>query len=101
MTLDALGTPGNAALLVVLLAGHVLGDFLLQTQRVADLKEERTGPLLLHGALVLAAQLGVLLPIWTWPAAGLMVAAALMHTACDAIRTRVPGGASLVAFFLD
>jgi hypothetical protein len=59
------GHPPELALLVVLLAGHVFGDFLLQTQRVADAKEHSTPAMLAHGVLVLVGHLVVIAPIWT------------------------------------
>jgi len=94
-------TPQELAVLVVLLAGHVFGDFLFQSQRVADAKEKSGAVMLAHGGLVLVAHLAVLAPVWTWRAAGLMTGLSVLHTAVDAVRARVRGGASLQAFAID
>jgi hypothetical protein len=94
---------GPGALLVLLLAGHVLGDFLFQTEWMAREKEKRWGPLLLHSVVVLFVHAAVLAPFLTSRlAAGLLFLAAA-HLLFDALRIRAFGvwGASLGAFILD
>jgi len=94
---------GPGALLVILLAGHVFGDFLFQTEWIAREKAKRWGPLLLHGAVMLAVHAVVLAPFLTVRLALGLVCLAVAHVALDALRIRAFGvwGGSLGAFFLD
>lgn len=94
---------GPGGLLVILLAAHVLGDFLFQTEWIAREKEKRWGPLFLHGAVMLAVHAAVLAPFLTGRLALGLVCLALVHVALDALRIKACGvwGGSLGAFFLD
>lgn len=94
---------GPAALLVLLVAGHVMGDFLLQSRRMAEAKELRLGPMFAHGAVVLVAHAVVAWPFLNWPLAVVLLVLAVVHTLLDIVRSRACGawGASLSAFFTD
>jgi hypothetical protein len=92
-----------AQVLALLVVAHVIGDFLLQNERMARAKERRWSALLLHGLLVFGAHVALLAPFLDGGlAAGLLVLAAV-HVATDAVRSRALGtwGASLAAFFTD
>jgi hypothetical protein len=94
---------GPGALLVLLLAGHVLGDFLFQTEWMAREKERRWGPLLLHCLVMLVVHAAVVAPFVTGRLVLGLVLLALSHLLFDTLRIRAFGtwGASLGAFFLD
>ena len=92
-----------AQVLVLLVVAHVVGDFLLQDERMAEAKKRRWSVLLLHGLLVLMAHAALLAPFLNPGLAAGLVALAVVHVALDAARGRVPEprGASLAAFFAD
>jgi hypothetical protein len=94
---------GPAALLALLVAGHFMGDFLLQSRRMAEAKELRLGPMLSHGATVLVAHAVLAWPFLSWPLAAGLLVLAVVHTLLDIARSRACGawGASLAAFFAD
>ena len=93
---------GQGGLLILLLAGHIFGDFLLQTQRMANLKEFRVWPLLGHGLLVFVAHLAVLAPVLTPLMATGIVGVAAFHLLTDMVRTRLCGAwAGTFAAFLS
>lgn len=66
------------ALLILLLGGHVLGDFLFQTRAMAEAKRG-------HGVVILASHLAVVLPMLSLPVAGVVVGIALLHVGIDAV----------------
>ena len=76
-----------------LLLAHVLADFLLQPDAWAGQKH-RLGPLLLHGAVVLALAIAA-----TGSLAPAIFALAAAHVAVDAVKARMPP--SLAAFLTD
>ena len=94
---------GPGALLVLLLAGHVLGDFLFQTEWMARQKEEHPGPLFLHAAVMLGVHTAVLSPFLTADIWIGLVCLAVVHLILDALRSRALGdwGRTLAAFFVD
>ena len=75
-----------ATLLVYLLLGHVVGDFVLQSSALVAAKRTRAGALLRHVLLVTAAHAVALLPFpadrWLW----LLPLLALAHAAIDALK---------------
>jgi hypothetical protein len=91
------------ALLILLVVGHFIADFLAQTPRVAERKEENTRHLLEHGLVTLVTHLVLLIPFMSWMVAVGVAALAIVHTIFDALRIRVAGawGGTLGAFFLD
>ena len=94
---------GQGGLLILLLAGHIFGDFLLQTQRMAHLKEFRIWPLLGHGVLVLLAHLAVLVPVLTPLMAAGILGVSVFHLLIDMVRTRLcgPWAGTFAAFLSD
>jgi hypothetical protein len=92
-----------AALLILLVVGHVLGDFLLQSRRMAEKKEWEWGAMLAHAAVVFVAHCAVL---WPFLSGGLilgLLVLSVVHLVLDVVRSRAAGawGASLAAFFAD
>lgn len=84
--LTALGPAGTA--LAVLLLGHVLGDFVFQTDEMASAKH-RTVPLLTHVGIVVLVHFVTLLPVLT-PRTGLIVLfVGVFHLAIDAVSARL------------
>lgn len=87
-------TSPDGLLFWLLLAGHLLGDFLLQTRAMLAHKDRDRG-LLAHATTVLAVHAAVLAPMITLPAAGVLVAVAGTHAAIDRTKARwrrqVPG----------
>jgi hypothetical protein len=75
------------ALLALLIGGHALADFALQTQRMSERKHSSFGVLLAHGAIVAAAQLVFLLPVWRLGWLALVIAAT--HLVIDWVRGRL------------
>lgn len=91
-----------AALLVLLVAGHILADFLIQTREGARARSRGAG-YLAHGAAVFATHLLLLLPLLSPGIAILVLAIALLHIGIDWIKWNlVPARWSrLKAFVLD
>lgn len=98
--LAAMGPEGAALALLVL--GHVLGDFALQTDHMVEHKHRR-GPLALHGLVVTLAHAIVLAPMMTGRVALLVLAVGLSHVLVDGVKARLrdPGDASLGLFAAD
>ena len=94
---------GSAALLILLVAGHIFGDFLLQTQRMAARKERGWGAMLTHVALVFLAHCAFLWPFLSGRLIAGVLGLSVVHLVFDAARARAFGqwGASLAAFFTD
>ncbi|MEA3409024.1 MAG: DUF3307 domain-containing protein [Candidatus Eisenbacteria bacterium] len=92
-----------AALLILLVVGHVFGDFLVQNQWIASRKEQHWGVLLLHVGLVFVAHAAVLWPFLSWRLITGLLGLSVLHLVIDAARARACGrwGASLAAFFVD
>ncbi len=80
------GTPGR--ILILLLASHVIGDFLFQTEALASRKREHGGLMLLHGVLVLVAHWLVLWPYLSAQLIGWTCVIAGAHVAQDSLRGR-------------
>ena len=95
--------------LTFLVLGHVVGDFVFQTGRLAAQKRTRLAALVQHVLLVLVAHVLALLPLrscggefsrhWLW----LLPALALAHAAIDAgkIALERHRGESLATFLID
>ncbi len=84
--LASMGPEGAALALLVL--GHVLGDFALQTEAMVHNKH-RPGPLLAHGAVVTVAQALALAPMLTPRTGGLVLAVGVSHVAVDGVKGRL------------
>lgn len=74
-------------LFVLLLAGHVLGDFYFQNDFLAKKKETSLSWLLLHGLFYWLALLLVCLPVMTPVLALAACAAGALHLAVDGVKT--------------
>jgi hypothetical protein len=72
--------------LILFYAGHIAGDFFLQSGEVAEGKKEHTGLLLRHGFLIWISHLTVLLPFWNIYVVIGTSLIALVHTAVDGIK---------------
>jgi hypothetical protein len=83
--LTALGPAGTA--LALLLLGHVLGDFVLQTDRMAKNKH-RLGPLLSHVGIVMVVHVAAFVPLLTPQTAPVVVAIGVFHLLIDAVSSR-------------
>jgi hypothetical protein len=103
VALDTLSPAG--VLLALLVSGHVLADFLVQTESIAARKGRHAGTLLLHAALTLLTHAILLLPFWSLPLALPLLALAVYHLLLDAAKGRVDArrsqGGGLAAFFVD
>lgn len=84
--LTALGPLGTA--LALLLLGHVLGDFAFQTDEMAANKH-RVGPLLSHGAIVIAVHVLAFLPLLTLQTGAIVALVGIVHVLIDAVSSRV------------
>jgi len=93
----------RAMLLALLLAGHVLADFPLQTQRMAREKGSRPLVLLRHVAVVFVAQAILLFAFWTWQLLAGLGVLAISHGLVDLVKARVDRarGPRLSGFFAD
>lgn len=99
MTPDT-GAPATT-LLVLLVAGHVLGDFVLQTERMVTGKRDWRW-MGTHVALVAAAQAAALFPFLSSGTLVVALAIAVSHGAIDAVKVRVAESpARLGPFALD
>ncbi len=98
----AIDTPAEL-LLALLICGHILADFLVQSSRVAERKRHHAGMLLLHGGLTFVTHLVLVLPFLNFKAAVGVFALGVIHTGCDWLRARLirRWGSSLALFVLD
>lgn len=89
--------------LVLLVAGHLIGDFLLQSRAMAEGKQEKTGALALHAVLIGVAQLVALLPFAGVPVLIAAVAVGAAHGLVDLVKSRWrrPRPNALVLFIAD
>ncbi len=85
MTVVAAGP--EAALLALLVAGHLLGDFALQSERMAEGKRRRRY-LVPHVGLVALTHLALIVPLFSWSIAGIVLVVALSHGLIDLIKAR-------------
>lgn len=97
--------PPAAALLALLASGHVLADFLVQTERVAARKGRHTGVLLGHGLLTLLTHALLLLPFWSPRILAPLLALGAYHLLLDLAKGRLEdpntAGVRLRAFTVD
>lgn len=93
----------RASLLALLFVGHVLADFLIQSESIATQKPKRPRALLQHGLLTLLTHVLCILPFWNLPALAGVLILALGHYGIDRLKawTEVRWGRSLTAFTLD
>lgn len=75
------------ALLLLLVAGHLLGDFLFQTRRMA-VGKTRPGVLLQHASMVAVVHLAALMPFLAWPTVAAVLAVSVAHGTIDAAKAR-------------
>ena len=71
---------------VLLLLGHVIGDFYLQTRKIAAQKEKNIAWIFLHGGLYTASMFAVCLPFMTGELAIAAMAASGLHLLADGIK---------------
>ncbi|MBD3219666.1 DUF3307 domain-containing protein [bacterium] len=91
-------------LLALLIVGHVLADFLVQTEAVATRKGRAAPVLALHGLLTLATHALLLLPFWSPALIAPLLVLGAYHLALDAIKGRLERGdrrGGLGALLLD
>lgn len=85
---DLIIDPTAGLLLALLFAGHVVGDFLLQTRWIAEQKT-RPGLLIVHLLLVAVAHTLFLLPFIDQRVAIVLAGVVLVHGVVDAITGRI------------
>jgi len=86
------------ALALLLAAGHLIGDFVLQPGRIAAGKR-RFPVMLLHGAIVFLAASAVAWPFWSARFLAALGLVAALHLVVDGFKVRA--APSLRAFLLD
>jgi F0F1-type ATP synthase membrane subunit c/vacuolar-type H+-ATPase subunit K len=84
--LTALGPAGTA--LALLFLGHVIGDFVFQTDEMATTKH-RVGPLLTHVGIVTLVHLAAFIPLLTPQTALLVAFVGGCHLLIDAVSARI------------
>ena len=95
----AAGGP-EALLLILLVAGHLLGDFAFQSERMAHGKGE--GRYLVgHIGLILGAHLLLLAPLLTWGLVWVVVGVAVVHGLIDLMKASGRSWTGLGAFLID
>lgn len=96
------GTDSAICLLVLLVTGHVFGDFLFQTRRMAAEKDQPF-ILLQHGAVVTAVHLAAVAPYLSGPLLLTVLAVGGFHTLIDGVKNRFGGqsGRELILFGAD
>jgi hypothetical protein len=72
----------------LLLLGHVLGDFLFQTDEMAENKH-RCGPLLSHSGIVIVVHVVSFVPLLTLETALIVVFVGVFHFVIDAVSARL------------
>lgn len=95
----------DAALLALLVCGHVLADFLIQTEAVAARKGRQPAVLLLHGMLTFCTHALVLMPFWSGSLVVPLVALGVYHVLLDFTKGRLENpvrtSGRLGPFFVD
>lgn len=84
--LTALGPEGTA--LALLLLGHVLADFVFQTNELAKNKH-RLGPLVIHGGIVVVVHIIAIMLFLTPRTAQLVLLVGVFHVLIDAVSARI------------
>ena len=94
--------------LMLLLLAHVLGDFYMQTERLAKKKQERIRWVLLHALLYWMASLLAVLPFLSWPVLLFSSISAGSHLLIDVLKyafltrnRRLPPAGERKIFFFD
>lgn len=92
-----------ASLLALLVSGHVIGDFLVQSPWLAERKAERTWWMAVHGLTMLATHLALLSFFWSRPVILTAVVLAAVHFIIDMANRALAraNGRSLVQFLGD
>lgn len=92
----------SAALLALLIVGHVLADFLVQTREHLEAKNRGRG-FVAHGAAVFLTHLAVLVPLVSIEVVAAVLAVTLAHVVIDRVKSRwVPASRGrLKPFALD
>jgi hypothetical protein len=90
-------------LLALLLVGHIVADFLVQTSRIAREKPTRLRFLLAHGGWTGLTHLALVLPFWNGPVVLGVLAVSVFHVLLDGARARLGRRwhRPLASFFLD
>ena len=93
----------DTVLLALLLAGHLLADFLVQTSHVADAKGGSGRTLIEHAGWSALTHALMLFPFWSGPLLGGVVLLGALHLGIDACKRPLErrSGKPLLAFFLD
>jgi hypothetical protein len=88
---------------LLLLAGHLLSDFLFQSARIARDKGRRVGVLFEHGFWTFVVHAAVLFPFWNGQVLLGLAVLALAHIGIDWLKPRINAneGKTLYGFFLD
>lgn len=89
MSLSHLASDPAQALLLLLVAGHLLGDFFFQTRRMATSKV-RVRVLAGHSLLIALAHLTAVLPFLSWTIAAAVLLIGALHGTIDALKSRWP-----------
>jgi hypothetical protein len=89
--------------LLLLVAGHLIGDFLLQSRAMAEGKRQRPGTLALHALFVAGAHAIALLPFAGIAVLGAAIAIGAVHGLVDLVTSRWPGSRpnALLLFLAD
>lgn len=90
----------SESLLALLIAGHVLADFALQTRRMVEGKG-RLGWLAVHAAVVALVQAAVALPFLSPRVLPLIVGLAIAHAAIDRLKAAAARPSALGPFLAD
>lgn len=89
MSVARLASDPAHALLLLLIAGHLLGDFLLQTRRMVAGKV-RLRVLAGHSLLIALAHLTAVLPFLSWTVAAAVLLIGALHGTIDGLKSRWP-----------
>lgn len=73
-------------LLILMMIGHVWGDFYLQTDRIAELKDEQFKGVMIHSIEYLFSVGMILLPVMNWDMCLATLSASIVHFVIDGIK---------------
>lgn len=76
----------NQVVWLLLVIGHVLGDFYFQSSAMAGEKETSFKKLLFHCLIYLLAMAGVILPFFSWPLLKVAIGVSLLHFVIDGLK---------------
>lgn len=72
--------------LLLLMIGHILGDFYFQTEKIAEIKDKKYTGVLLHSVEYLLAMLIPMIPVVSWDMLLAAIYSSIIHFVIDTVK---------------